>query len=229
VADLTSVAFLLSKDEPGQWVCWDFREMRVRVTHYTITAAYLKSWTIEGSSDGDQWTEIHRETENSDFKAGWRKASFAVSNPAEWRFLRLTQTAKNHEGRDSLSLTSVELFGTLSEWETTSPARKSLKVIDIGKRDKSRDGIIRYLTSTYGGTVEENGIVKITSKSGQSGSLSTVADLGSDSFWTSDDAPGQWICWDFGSRRFSVTDYAIGAVSLRSWLIEGSVDGSNWN
>jgi hypothetical protein len=213
VADLTSVAFSLSKDEPGQSVCWDFREMRVRVTHYTMTAAYLKSWTIEGSSDGDQWTEIHRATENSDFKAGWRKASFAVSKPAEWRFIRLIQTAKNHQGRDSFSLNSVELFRTLSEWETTSTAQKSLKTIDIRKGDKSRDGVISYLTSTHGGNVQEKGIGKITSQSGQSGSLSTVADLGSDSFWTSNDAPGQWICWDFGSRRLSVTHYTIGAVS----------------
>jgi hypothetical protein len=38
-ANLTSNLRFFSKDEPGQWFCWDFREMRVRPTHYTICTA----------------------------------------------------------------------------------------------------------------------------------------------------------------------------------------------
>jgi hypothetical protein len=36
VADLTSRSDFISNHEPDQWVCWDFREMGVRPTHYTI-------------------------------------------------------------------------------------------------------------------------------------------------------------------------------------------------
>jgi hypothetical protein len=114
VADLTSDAKFCSKNEPGQWVCWDFGEMRVRPTHYTIKGAWLKSWVVEGSLDGSSWTEIDRQTDNQDF-CDWNTASFAVSKPAEFRFIRLTQTDKNHRGYDWLILRAVEFFGTLSE------------------------------------------------------------------------------------------------------------------
>jgi hypothetical protein len=113
-ADFPSDSRFFSKSEPGQWICWDFREMRVRPTHYTIKTQYLKSWVVEGSLDGTSWTEIDRQTDNQDF-ADWNRASFAVLNQAEFRFIRLTQTDKTHRGQDYLSLGAVEFFGTLSE------------------------------------------------------------------------------------------------------------------
>jgi hypothetical protein len=120
LADLNADSYVWSKDEPGQWVCWDFRDMRVRPTHYTIDAGPLKSWVVEGSLDGEGWTEIDRQTSNRDFndfnvKYGWKAASFAVSTPAECRFIRLAQTDKRYDGDDSLALSAVEFFGTLSE------------------------------------------------------------------------------------------------------------------
>jgi hypothetical protein len=118
VADLTSDSWFVSKDEPDQWVYWDFCKMRVRPTHYTIVALsawMLKSWVVEGSLDGKRWTEIDRQTNNQDFKDDYATASFAVSKPAECRFIRLTQTDKNHRSDDCLVLVSVEFFGTLSE------------------------------------------------------------------------------------------------------------------
>jgi hypothetical protein len=90
--------------------------MRVRPTHYTLEAEWLKSWVVEGSLDGSSWTEIDRQTDKQDFRYG-KPASFAVSNPAEFRFIRLTQTDKNHwtTPDDQLALRAVEFFGTLSE------------------------------------------------------------------------------------------------------------------
>jgi E3 ubiquitin-protein ligase HECTD1 len=104
-----------SQDEPGQWICWDFGELRVRPTHYTIRAYSLKSWVVEGSLDGSSWTEIDRQTDNQDFKDHANTASFAVSNPSDFRFIRLTQTDKNHMGADDLYLVAVEFFGILVE------------------------------------------------------------------------------------------------------------------
>jgi hypothetical protein len=116
VADLTSGPLFRSKDEPGQWVCWDFREMRVRPTHYTLWALDLRWWDVEGSLDGSSWTEIDRQAYNQDFtNAFGNTASFGLSKPAEFRFIRLTQTDKNHGHYDALSLRAVEFFGTLSE------------------------------------------------------------------------------------------------------------------
>jgi hypothetical protein len=121
VADFTYDTIFHSKDDPGQWVCWDFHEMRVRPTHYTIWGYWLKSWVVEGSLDGQNWTEIDRKMNNQDFKGREKTVSFTVSNPVECRFIRLTQTDKNwtgdyHSGRaDQLHLGAVEFFGTLSE------------------------------------------------------------------------------------------------------------------
>jgi hypothetical protein len=124
IADLTSDSGFMSKNEPGQWVCWDFHDMRVRLTHYAIKGYCLKSWVIERSLDGETWTEIDRKTDNEDFLdfgCGWRPASFAVSNSAECRFIRLTtQTSKRHNEEAYLSWNSdyiliwaFEVFGTL--------------------------------------------------------------------------------------------------------------------
>jgi hypothetical protein len=115
IADLTADSRFCSKDEPGQWVCWDFHEMRVRPTHYTIKAISLNSWVVESSLDFVNWTEIDRTTGNNDFRDGWGTASYAVSNAAECRFIRLTQTGKNNVRRDALFINAFEVFGALLE------------------------------------------------------------------------------------------------------------------
>jgi hypothetical protein len=120
VAHLNTNSRFVSENGTGEWICWDFRERRIRPTHYTIACPYLKSWVIEGSLDGlrDNWTEIDRQTNNQDFtnvKDHSRMASFACSNHQEFRFIRLTQTDHNHTGDDYLSIYTVEFFGALSE------------------------------------------------------------------------------------------------------------------
>jgi hypothetical protein len=87
--------------------------MRIRPTHYIIEACWLKSWVVEGSLDGKSWTEIDRQTDNEDFRLGGT-GSFAISTPAECRFIRLTQ-ADNHIGNNVRILHVVEFFGTLTE------------------------------------------------------------------------------------------------------------------
>jgi uncharacterized coiled-coil protein SlyX len=71
VADLTSDSDFCSKDEPCQWICWDFHEMRVRPSHYTIIGYWLRSWVVDSSLDGGAWTEIDRKTDSNDFEYGW--------------------------------------------------------------------------------------------------------------------------------------------------------------
>jgi uncharacterized coiled-coil protein SlyX len=112
VADLTSDSEFFSLGQPRQWICWDFREMRLRPTHYTIKSYQLKSWVVESSLDAEEWTEIDRKTDSEDFK-GWETVSFAVSNSAQCRFIRLTQTGNNQSGNNCLYIRGFEFFGTL--------------------------------------------------------------------------------------------------------------------
>jgi uncharacterized coiled-coil protein SlyX len=115
VADLTSESSFISKSEPGQWICWDFHEVRVRPTHYTIKSADLTSWVVEASLDGESWTKVDRKTGSTDLKEKPFLGSFAVSTSAKCRFIRLTQTDTAHTGHHSLTIRSFEVFGTLFE------------------------------------------------------------------------------------------------------------------
>jgi hypothetical protein len=117
-ADLSSQEWFRSKSEPGQWICWNFRPMRVRLTHYTIEAKDLKSWVLEGSLDGMNWTESDRQTNNRGFNGlpyPYTTSTFRVSCLAEFRLIRLTQSGKRHDRTEFLCLHAVEFFGTLSK------------------------------------------------------------------------------------------------------------------
>jgi hypothetical protein len=96
--------------------------MRIRPTHYSITAPSIKSWIVEGSLDGGSWTTIDRQTDNQDFKdrvksGPWKTASFAVARPAEFHLIRLTQHSSDRSGKgnNQLILMAIEFFGTLYE------------------------------------------------------------------------------------------------------------------
>jgi hypothetical protein len=118
VADLASPGYLYSRNEPHQWVCWDFGEARIRPTHYTITCsknALLKSWVVESSLGRGVWKVIDQRKRNKDLVKPPHTASFAVSDSAQCRFIRLTQTGKNHRGSRALSIVALEFFGAFVE------------------------------------------------------------------------------------------------------------------
>jgi hypothetical protein len=59
VLDLTSESLFQSKDQPQQWICWDFREHRVVLTQIIIqNGGRLKSWFLEGSPNAWSWVDL---------------------------------------------------------------------------------------------------------------------------------------------------------------------------
>jgi hypothetical protein len=58
---------------------------------------------------------IDRQTDSQDFLQDWNTASFAISNPMECRFIRLTQTDRRYQRGNDLLLRAVGFFGILSE------------------------------------------------------------------------------------------------------------------
>jgi hypothetical protein len=136
VADLTSDSgfnsvsdsCFISKNEPGQWICWDFREMRVRPTHYTIKAIYLKSWVVEGSLDGESWAEIDQQTNNQDFvccfEAGGMPFHPVDSDRQESRRLRSSVLLRRRVPRDTFRVNPVSTLWSLQFYKT----RTSLQV-----------------------------------------------------------------------------------------------------
>jgi hypothetical protein len=115
VAGAASDSWFFSRDDPGQWLCWDFGELRLRPTNYTVSSHLLRSWVVEGSVNGAIWTVIDRQSDNQDFKRKANVASFDVSESVECRFVRLSQTDENHRNGYILAIDTVEFFGTLVE------------------------------------------------------------------------------------------------------------------
>jgi hypothetical protein len=109
-------------DEPNSWICYDFKDMRVTFTDYSIRTrchfdgAHLRSWRLEGLTDGLPWIEIDRR-ENDDTTLDQKGAIGAFSiregNRREFRMIRIRQTGKNSSSRNTLGLASLEFFGVV--------------------------------------------------------------------------------------------------------------------
>jgi hypothetical protein len=107
---------------PDQWICWDFGELRVHPTHYTIHGDILEPLVVEGSLDGTNWVEISRQAKKWPFNS-WGRASLTTANTGDFRFIRLTVTDESSDRganryrvtRRVVRLHTVEFFGTL--WE----------------------------------------------------------------------------------------------------------------
>jgi hypothetical protein len=109
-----------SGDQPNQWLCYDFKDRRIRLTHYSIHSwggeFFLRDWKIEGSDDNLNWScldERHDSTTNDGHPIG----TFSVSkeNECEYRFIRLLLTGNGTCNDDYLILYAFEVFGDLIE------------------------------------------------------------------------------------------------------------------
>jgi hypothetical protein len=103
-------------EEPDQRVCLDFHTMHVRPTHYRLRAGlacYPNSWVVDGSLDGENWTEIHvRSAKDGDCP------KFLPTNSVECRFIRITFTGPDpYWGSYADAFVAFEVFGTLLEFQ----------------------------------------------------------------------------------------------------------------
>ena len=120
--DLRKHAAFDSQDEPNSWICYEFKARSVIPTSYSVRSwgygpgsCHLKSWVIEVSNDKVSWTEIDRQDNNNNLNDKYVTRNFTISQvPSEsFRFVRLRQTGKSHSGYDFLTLSALEIFGTL--------------------------------------------------------------------------------------------------------------------
>jgi hypothetical protein len=118
-ADIESTVYFHSKNDPGQWLCYDFKNRRVRPTHYSIRFHsghyYPRSWVLEGSNDGSSWVVLDSQTTNLELNLIRLIDTFSVSHTVECRFVRLRQTGTNAGGSYYVVLSAFELFGELIE------------------------------------------------------------------------------------------------------------------
>jgi len=109
-----------SKDLPNSWIQFDFKQIQVSITSYSLNdGCFIKSWEVGGSNDGTQFDIIDRKVGTTDFKNrqnGLNHPS-AIKNftvhpyNKYYRYIRITNTDKNWNNNDQFYLWRVEFFG----------------------------------------------------------------------------------------------------------------------
>ena len=256
VTELDSQSEFFSNNEKDSWVCYDFRERRVKPRSYTVRSMfnmcrgkhYLKSWVFEGSNDGTTWTELNRQRNNSDLKGSYATHNFKVSvSPNEsFRFLRLRQTGKNHADCYFMIFSGLEIFGVLLTKEKTSvrPPSKEIEFVYEPKRFPPPlvipefDGIIAHLGRECCGNVHDKGVVIVTSSTINSNNPTyhpkNATEFGTKSCYFSENKRNSWICYDFKVPRVIPKSYSMNTCAdqrvyqPKSWALEVSNDGKSW-
>jgi hypothetical protein len=107
----------------NQWLCYDFKNMRIRPTHYSIrsrpdNSAWVhapRNWFVEVSNDGSNWTQID-EHQNDGSLAGVNVTrTFTVSEPDYCRYVRIRHTGMTSSTYRYVVINAFELFGLLKE------------------------------------------------------------------------------------------------------------------
>jgi hypothetical protein len=134
VADLATTSVFCSccrnakadiQQAPNNWICYDFKDHRVLLTHYSIRAfvdggdwqymGFMKSWRIEVSINGDNWTVIDRKENNTVLHQQGVTGTFEVEKTERGRFVKLVHIGRNTNQDDMLCICAFELFGDFTE------------------------------------------------------------------------------------------------------------------
>jgi len=109
-----------SENLPNSWIQYDFKQRKVSITSYSINSHFkVKSWKVEGSTDGSTFEIIDNKVDttdfqnsNSNFNDPNSQKNFPVQpNNKYYRYIRITSTSKNWNNYDHFCLSRVEFFG----------------------------------------------------------------------------------------------------------------------
>jgi hypothetical protein len=234
-ADCSTSCCFCTEDRPNQWISYDFRSAPITPVAYLIQSCnfvegsiHPRSWVLEGSPNGENWTEIDRRTNLPDLNGPQNIGTFTISRPAEWRFVRLTQTQPNHAKNNVFAFLYFDLLARIPR------LRFELKPTD------PFNGLIAYLNTTIGGNAADRGAIAVTGTPRGDAAEDRPAnavdfDDCAGRFWSAN-GPGQTLVYDFKERVIVPTHYAIRSGTsrfthlpyLRSWAIETSADGAAW-
>jgi hypothetical protein len=117
----SSLRCFATKDEPNSWICIEFKNHRIKPTHYSIRSrtdghtTHLRSWNLEGLTDEGKWVRLDCRTGNTDLGGAGAVRTFSIGSVYEVRSVRLQQTGVNSSNNNHLILKSIEFFGELRE------------------------------------------------------------------------------------------------------------------
>lgn len=111
------------------YVCFDFKNLRVQPTSYSIKSFscsqndwHLKSWVIEASNDGEQWTKIDEHRNDQTLNGNRIIGTFNIQQKQQfYHFIRLRQTDKNWTNSNYvMKFYLIEFYGKLEELDSSS-------------------------------------------------------------------------------------------------------------
>jgi hypothetical protein len=118
--DLDTISFFHSRNAKDQSLCYDFKDMSVVLTHYTlkshdypVNGDHLKSWVIEVSGDNNQWTVVDYQKNNGRLNGPCAVADFEIECPVEARYVRIRQMDLNWHRTLYMVIRAFEVFGAL--------------------------------------------------------------------------------------------------------------------
>jgi hypothetical protein len=98
-----------SKDESNSWIVIEFKDISVRVSHYSLESSpggsnCFREWILSGSLD---------EGITDDLVGSSKVQTFAVNTAEYVRYVRLEHTGQTTSGRSFSIIAHLELFGKL--------------------------------------------------------------------------------------------------------------------
>ena len=131
-----------------------------------------------------------------------------------------------------------ELSDFISLYELFGMFNSDIKSLTIKfNKDEPFNGIFKYLTNQIKMNLHMTGIIRVTSSGTSHFSLKQPHDIicpiGTGD-WISNNAPNSFIQIDFRKYLYTPSFYSVKFFSLtdqymiKSWVIEGSVDGEKW-
>lgn len=123
VFDLNNMNYFESNNEPESWIAFDFKERKAAVSHYVLKTwfwgagfQHLKSWVLEGSDDGAEWTELDRRENVDSLNDANAMRRFKCAIQVKCRYVRIKSIDFDHSDTTNLLiLNAVEFYGKLFE------------------------------------------------------------------------------------------------------------------
>jgi hypothetical protein len=117
----SSLNCFATNNEPNSWICIEFKNHRIKPTHYSIRSRidgdwhHLRSWNLEGLTDDGKWVRLDCRTGTTDLAGAGAVRTFSIGSVCEVRSVRLQQPGANSSNGNHLVLKSIEFFGELRE------------------------------------------------------------------------------------------------------------------
>lgn len=126
-ADFDTNLYFASNNEEDAWILYDFKERKVKPTHYSIRSRrdcgkggnHLRKWCIEGSNDMKNWKTLDIRKKEKSLDDANASNTFDIQENLEkddfFRYIRLRQIGYNTGSNYHLNIAALEYFGSLLE------------------------------------------------------------------------------------------------------------------